>query len=160
MTEYQWLLFLHVTGAFLLVGGSVVAVVLNVSAMRRERPSEVTLLLGLVRFAVAAIGAGVLLTLVFGLWLVSAAPEDYSYGSFWVIAAVVLWVVSNALGWRGGERDKQTRELAERLATEGDDAPSPALRARLRDPVSLVLPYGSGVAVLLILVDMIWKPGA
>ena len=159
MGEYQWLLFFHVTGAFLLVGGSVLAVVLNVSALRRERPSEIALLLNLVRFAVAAIGAGVLLTIVFGLWLVSAAPYGYSYGSFWVIAALVLWVVANALGWRGGERDKHTRELAERLAAEGD-APSGALRARLRDPVSLALSYGSGLAVLLIVVDMLWKPGA
>lgn len=159
MDKYQWLLFLHVTGAFLLVGGSVLAVVLNLSALGRERPSEVALLLGLVRFAVAAIAGGVLLTLVFGLWLVSAAPENYSYGSFWVIAALVLWVVANALGSRGGKRDRDTRKLAERLAAEGD-APSRELHARLRDPVSLVLSYGSGLAVLLILVDMIWKPGA
>jgi hypothetical protein len=159
MDKYQWLLFFHVTGAFLLVGGSVVAVVLNVSALRRQRPSEIALLLGLVRFAVAAIGVGMLVTIAFGLWLVSAAPYDYSYGSFWVIAALVLWAASNALGSRGGKRDRETRVLAERLAAAGD-APSAELSARLRDPVSLALSYGSGLAVLLILVDMIWKPGA
>jgi uncharacterized membrane protein len=159
VSKYDWLLFLHVTGAFLLVGGSVVAVVLNLSAMRRERPSEIALLLRLTLIAVAAIGAGVLITLAFGLWLVSASPYDYSYGSFWVIAAIVLWVLSNALGWSGGKRDRRTRELAEQLAAEGD-LPSPELRARLRDPLSLAASYGSGFGVLLILIDMIWKPGA
>jgi uncharacterized membrane protein len=159
MSEYQWLLFVHVTGAFLLVGGSVVAVVLNLTALRRERPSEIALLLGLARFAVAAIGTGLLVTIAIGLWLVRAAPYGYSYGSFWTIAALVLWLVAGALGSRGGRRDRETRELAERLAGQGD-APSEALRARLRDPVSLALSYGSGLAVLLILVDMIWKPGA
>jgi uncharacterized membrane protein len=51
------------------------------------------------------------------------------------------------------------RELAERLAAEGD-APSAELAARLRDPVWLALSWGSGVAVIAILALMIWKPGA
>jgi uncharacterized membrane protein len=159
MSKYDWLLFLHVTGAFLLVGGSVTAATLLFSAVRRERPSEVALFLGLIRFAVPAIGAGALLTLVFGLWLVSAAPWAYGYGSFWVIAALVLWVLANALGKFGGDRAEAARKLAVQLAGEGD-APSPELRARLRDPRMLALNYGSGLLVLLILVDMIWKPGA
>ena len=49
MTTYDWLLFLHITGAFLLVGGAVVAIVLDIAAPSRERPSEIALLLGLVR---------------------------------------------------------------------------------------------------------------
>ena len=159
MSKYDWLLFLHVTGAFFLVAGSVMAAVLLFSALRRERPSEIALFLGLIRFAVPAIGAGALLTLVFGLWLVSAAGYDYSYGSFWVIAAVVLWVLANAIGKVGGDRAEATRKLAVQLAGQGD-APSAELRARLRDPRTLALNYGSGLLVLLILVDMIWKPGA
>ena len=39
MNKYDWLLFLHITGAFLLVGGGVVAAALNVAALRRDRPS-------------------------------------------------------------------------------------------------------------------------
>jgi hypothetical protein len=34
------------------------------------------------------------------------------------------------------------------------------LRARLRDPVSLGLSWGSGLVVIVILALMIWKPGA
>ena len=157
VSKYDWLLVFHVTGAFLLIGGTVMGGVFNIAALRRERPSEIALLLGLTRWAVVAISAGVLLTLVFGLWLVSV--RGYSYGSFWVIAALVLWVLANALGGAGGRREKEKRLLAERLAAESD-APSPELRSRLRDPVALGLSYASGVAVLLILVDMIWKPGA
>src|SRR5262249_46503248 len=81
LSTYQWLLALHVTGAFLLVGGSVAAGVLSTMALKRERPSEVALFLGLVRAAVPAIGLGSLLTLVLGLWLVHEA--HYSYGDFW-----------------------------------------------------------------------------
>jgi uncharacterized membrane protein len=159
VSKYDWLLFLHVTGAFLLVGGSVMGAVLLFSALRRERPSEIALILGLTRFAVPAIGAGSLLTIVFGLWLVSAAGYDYSYGSFWVVAALVLWVLANALGKLGGDRAEAARKLAVELAAQAD-APSPDLSAQLRDPKMLALNYGSGLLVLLILVDMIWKPGA
>ena len=159
MSKYQWLLFLHVTGAFFLIGGSVIAATLMIAARRRQRPSEIALLLGLVLIGVVAIGVGVLMTLVFGLWLVSAAPYNYSYGSFWIVAAITLWVVSNALGWAGSGRDRRTRELAQRLAAEGD-APSDELNARLRDPVTMLAQYGSGLGILLLLIDMIWKPGA
>jgi uncharacterized membrane protein len=157
MSLYQWLLALHVTGAFFVIGGSVLAATLAVFAQRRERPSEVALFLGLTRVAVVAIGVGFLLTIVLGLWLVHEA--HFSYADAWVIASIVLWVVAGALGSRGGERDKETRLLAERLAAEGDE-PSAELRARLRDPVSLALSWGSGVAVLAILALMIWKPGS
>jgi hypothetical protein len=33
------------------------------------------------------------------------------------------------------------------------------LRARMRDPITLALSWGSGLAVVAILVIMIWKPG-
>ena len=155
---YEWLLFLHVTGAFLLLGGTVAGGVLNVAAMQRERPSEIALLLKLTRAAVALIGAGMILTIVFGIWLV--IDEDvYDILDGWIVATLLLWVLANALGGAGGRRDRHTRELAERLAVEGD-APSPDRRARVRDPVSVALSYGSGVVVLVILVLMIWKPGA
>lgn len=101
------------------------------------------------------ITGAVLLTLVFGLWLVRAA--GYSYADGWVVAAIVLWGVANALGGIGGRREERTRELAERLAGE-DDVATPELEARLRDPVSLSVNFGSGAAVLAILALMFWKP--
>ncbi|HYX89457.1 MAG TPA: DUF2269 family protein [Gaiellaceae bacterium] len=158
MSRYQWLLFFHVGGAFLLIGGAVVAAVLNVAALRRgRRPSEIALLFGLVRIGVVAIVAGALLTLVFGLWLVHEA--GYGYGDGWIVAALVLWVLGNAAGGYGGRRDERTAELARQLADEGD-APSSALDARVRDPLSLALSYGSGLIMLAVLGLMIWKPGA
>jgi hypothetical protein len=49
--------------------------------------------------------------------------------------------------------------LAERLAADGD-TPSGELRALLRDPRGNAPSYVAGAATLLILVLMIWKPGA
>lgn len=157
MDLYDWLLFLHVAGAFMVLGGAVMAVIFNVTALRRERPSEIALLYKLTQTAAALVSTGMLVTLAIGLWLVHEA--HYGYGETWVVLALVLWVVSGALGGIGGGREKQTRLLAERLSGEGD-ALTGELRGRLRDPVTLGLSYGSGVLVLVILILMIWKPGA
>jgi uncharacterized membrane protein len=111
----------------------------------------------LIRFAVPLIGAGLLLTLVIGLWLVHNV--GYGYGQTWIVAAIVLWVVGSALGNIDGKYQRQTGELAQRLAAEGD-APSPELRARLLNPLALVITYASGLTAFAVLGLMIWKPGA
>jgi uncharacterized membrane protein len=157
VSTYQWLLFFHVSGAFLLFGGAVVAGALNLAALGRDRPSEIVLLFGLIRIAVGAILLGTLLAFVFGLWLVHEA--GYGYGDGWVVAAIVLLILGNALGGVGGRRDDRTAKLARELAAAGD-APSPDLRARVRDPISLALSYGSGLVLVALLGIMIWKPGA
>ena len=157
MTKYDWLLFLHMTGAFLFLGAAVVAIVLNVAALRRNRPSEIALLLRLIAQTTVGFIVGLLLLLVFGLWLVHEA--GYGYGDGWIVAALVLFVLSNVLGAVGGARAKPARDLAERLAAEGDQ-PSAELTARLRDPVTLALDYGAALLGFAGLVLMIWKPGA
>ena len=157
MSKYDWVLFLHVTGAFLLLGGAVIAGVFSIAALRRERPSEIAALLRLTRWGVTSVSIGVLMTLAFGLWLVDIA--GYGWGDAWIVISLVLWVVSTALGGVGGRRDRETRRLAERLAAEGD-APAAELRARLRDPFSLGLSWASGMVAVAILALMIWKPGA
>ncbi|HWJ33383.1 MAG TPA: DUF2269 family protein [Gaiellaceae bacterium] len=157
MDRYHWLLVFHMTGALLLLGGAVFGAILNLAALRRDRPSEVVVLYRLVRIAVMAISVGMPLTLVFGLWLV-ADLDFVKWGNTWVILALILWVVGGALGGIGGRREKETRLLAERLAAEGD-APSAELSARMRDPLTLALSWGSGLAIIAILALMIWKPG-
>jgi uncharacterized membrane protein len=151
----QWLLMLHVTGAFFLVSGSVAAGVLNVLAARAERPSETALLLGLIRITVIAIGIGAAGTLIFGIWLWH--EQGYGIGTFWIWAALVLWVIANALGGIGGKHQERTRKLAEQLAAAGDTK-SEELRALLRDPRGNALSWLAGAATLAILVLMIWKP--
>jgi uncharacterized membrane protein len=158
MDRYQWLLVFHMTGAFMVLGGAMMAGIFNIAALRRERPSEIVLLFRLTRYAVTSITAGMVVALAFGIWLV-VDVDFVKWSNAWVIVALILWFVANALGGIGGRRDKRTRELAEQLEAQGDQ-PSPELRARLRDPVSLALSWGSGLAVVAILALMIWKPGA
>lgn len=157
MSKYDWLLFLHITGAFLLLSGGVVAAALNMAALRRDRPSEILLLFGLIRIAVASIIAGTVLAFVFGLWLVNEV--GYGYGDGWIVAAIVLLILGNAIGGFAGSRDARTAKFAQQLLAEGD-TPSEELRARVRDPINLVCNYGSGLILVALLAIMIWKPGA
>jgi uncharacterized membrane protein len=156
--RYQWLLVFHLAGAFMVLGGATMAAVFNVSALRRERPSEIVVLFRLTRFAVRSITVGMVVALAFGIWLI-ADVDFVKWSNTWVIVAVILWFVANALGGIGGRRDKRARQFAEELAAQ-DDQPSAELRARLRDPVSLAFSWGSGLAVIAILALMIWKPGS
>ena len=157
MSTYDWLVMLHVTGAFLFLGGGAAAGILNARAWYAERPSEVALLLRLIaRVAVPVLGIGSITSLVLGIWLVHHA--GYSYGTFWVWAAIVLWVVAGALGARGGRYQTKAGEEAARLAGAGDTMTA-ELRALVRDPLGNALSYGSGLTLLLILILMVWKPG-
>ena len=151
----QWLLFLHLAGAFLFVSGAVAAAVLRLAAMRRERPSEVALLLRAVRPAAPLIGAGLLLALVFGFWL--ADRLGYDLGSRWLAATFALLAWAVAVGGLTGRQDRRTRELAERLTREGD-APSAELARRLRDPLNLALNASLLVATVAIVALMVWRP--
>ena len=157
MATAQWLLGFHLVGAFLFVSGAVAVGALHSVALRRERPSEIALLLRLTRPAVALVGLGSLVTIGFGIWL--AKHDGFSLGDGWLSAALALWVASIVLGGAGGRSARHTRYLAERLAAEGD-APSDDLRRALRNPAANALNWLSFLALVAILALMIWKPGA
>jgi len=158
MSTYDWILFLHVTGAFVFLGAAVLAWVLGIAAALRERPSEIALLMGLTRTAAVGFGIGTTFLLVFGIWLV-VDLDDYSIGDGWILAALALFIASIVIGALGGSRDKRTILLAQRLANEGD-APNAELTAAVRDTRALLYNLASTVAGFAVLALMIFKPGA
>ena len=153
--SHEWLLFLHLTGAFLFVAGAVAAALLRVAAMRRERSSEAALLLRTARLAIPVIVAGLVLVVAFGFWL--AARLDLGLSATWLTATFVLvgWIL--VVGGVAGRQDRHTRELAERLAAE-ENAPSVELRRRLLDPANLALNASLLLATIAIVALMVWKP--
>jgi uncharacterized membrane protein len=157
VSTFDWLLMLHITGAFLLIGGSVAAGILNTFALRAERPSDTAFMLRMIRPTLPIIGIGSIAALIFGLWLVHEQQEVKLF-SFWILAALVLWAVMNALGGAGGKHQERTRHVAERLAAEGDSSDD-ELKALLHDRRGNAMSWLAGLAALLLLIDMIWKPG-
>lgn len=144
----------HLIAAFAFVSGAVLAGVLQWAAFHRDRPSEILILLRLIRPAVLVITVAAFATLGFGLAL---AHHLGATSALWVRSAVVLWIVSVIFGGTGGGRQRQARYLAQALATRGD-APSAELKRALRDPISLALNSVSFAALLAILVVMVWQP--
>jgi len=76
-----------------------------------------------------------------------------------VIAALVLWAIGGFVGQQSGQGYQAGGELAEKLAAEGTTS-SPELAEIFGTSRAFWFHIATGVVVVLILVDMIWKPGA
>ena len=159
MSLYDWLLFLHVLSAFAVVTAQVVFTFVILASRRLEAAGEVLRVLRLSRPGEILIPIGSIGVLVFGLWI---AIEDRGYEPWngWIVAAIVLWALVAAVGVRAGKLYAAVNDRARTLVAEGRDGASPELAAMLRARKPLVLHIVSLAIVLLLLLDMIFKPGA
>jgi hypothetical protein len=157
----SWLLSLHVLAAFA-VAAPVAALLITAVALRSGSPSRAPAFRGLVRASGIVFRAGVVATLVFGIWLVLTRAA-YSVLDAWVIAALVLWLAIGGLGDAAISRlRKATNEVQGPAAADGTGtdvaAPEAGPAASLRRAVWLEA--GAAVAVLAELAVMLWRPGA
>jgi hypothetical protein len=134
MSLYEWLLFLHLLAAFMLVSGVVLYSVL-VLGPAGEATSR-----ALGPPALALWNVGGLGVLVFGVWL-ALEVDGYELWDGWIIAALVLWFVASAAGGRLGAGVREGEGI------KGVDGAG-------------VMVAVMGLATLLLLIDMIFKPGA
>ena len=131
-----------------------------VAARSVNRPVESLRYFRVAKPANVLVVIGTMGTLVFGLWLAIDA-DAYQVWDGWVLIALALWLVAAGTGQRGGQTYAKAAKLAARLDGEGrGDQPSEELRVRLQDRLAMWLNVISSLAVVLILIDMIYKPGA
>jgi uncharacterized membrane protein len=160
MSFYDWLLFLHVASGFALVGSLVVYWFIAVVGRNVDRPSESLRFFRIAQPANVLAIVGTLGTIIFGIWL-AIDSDAFQVWDGWVLAALALWVFGTAAAARGGQAYTAAQKLAVRLAGEGrGDEPSSELRVLLQDRRAMWLNILSTAAILLILVLMIYKPGA
>ena len=95
MSRYDWLLFLHLIGAFAATGSVVVFSVLLLGG-DRVAGAQLTFL------GRRLWDVGGLLTLVFGIWL-ALDVDGYGLLDGWILAAFVLWAIAAGTGIRLGE---------------------------------------------------------
>jgi len=155
----DWILALHVLSAFAYVAGIVLFWVLVVAIRRTDTPDGTIRMEPVVKVGNASVGIGAGGTIVFGIWLA------FSYGGYdiwdpWIIAALVLWVLAAETGRRTGAEYMAGMTKAQELEAAGQSGPSAELLAINRTQRGLVMHTLSSALVLLILIDMIWKPGA
>jgi uncharacterized membrane protein len=155
----DWLLALHLISAALLVGAIFWFIVVLVAARRAQRPAEAAAYFRTVRLAVPLVGAGSLLVLLFGVWL-AFDKDGYHIWDPWILAAIVLWAIASGAGQRSGVGMADAAKLANQEAGSGAETASPALLEALRAPQALNLQMLSIACVILILIDMVFKPGA
>ena len=159
MSVDQWLLALHVLSAFSLVAGMILFWVLVVAGWRTDTPADLLRMGPLSKVAGAAIGIGMGGTIVLGVFL-AFSIGGYDIWDGWIVAAIVLWVAGAALGQRAGAAYAAPVKKAQELQAAGQTGPSAELLALNRTTKGLVLQVLVTVVVLLIVIDMIWKPGA
>ncbi len=131
---YHALLFFHVLAAFFLVSG-----VVMYSAFALGSPvNRATRLVAESLWGIGALG-----TIVLGIWLALNRPE-YDLLDGWIIAALVLWVLAMGSG----------AQASRGMRAEGDDA------ALAVDRRTLFAHWMRVLYVVLLLLVMVWKPGA
>jgi uncharacterized membrane protein len=155
----DWMLALHVLSAFAFVAGIVLFWVLIVAVRRTDTPEGTIRMEPMVKVGNAAVGIGMGGTIVLGIFL-AFSVGGYDIWDGWIIAALVLWVLAAEVGRRTGAAYKRGMTKAEELKVAGKTGPSSELLAINRTQTGLVMHALATVIVILILVDMIWKPGA
>ena len=159
MTFDDWLLALHVLSAFAYVGGIVLFWVLIV-AVRKTNTADGTIRMEpIVKVGNVAVAIGGVGTILLGIWL-AFKLDSYAIWDGWIVAALVLWVLSTPIGQRTGVEYTRGLTKAKELDAAGQTGPNAELLALNRTTRGVVLHGLASLTVLLILLDMIFKPGA
>jgi hypothetical protein len=155
----QWILALHVLSAFALVAALVLFWVMIVAVRGTDTPEGTIRMAPVAKVGNVAAGIGGMGTIVFGVWL-AFSVGGYDIWDGWIIAAIVLWFVATGVGGRTAKEYMAGMKKAEELQAAGQTGPSTELLAINRTQRGVVLHAVGSLVTLLILIDMIWKPGA
>jgi len=155
----DWMLALHVLAAFSYVAGVILFWVLVVAVRKTDTPEGTIRMEPVAKVGTAAVGIGAVGTIVLGIWL-AFRLDSYAIWDGWIIAALVLWAVAGAVGKRTGDEYTKGSTKAKELQAEGHTGPSAELLALNRTQTGLLMQSLSSLVLLLILLDMIFKPGA
>jgi hypothetical protein len=136
---YDWLLFLHVLGAFLAVGALTALWALILSSRGAAPIVSPDSAMRFGRSAGILVGVGMVGALVFGIWL-AIDVDGYQLWDGWILASLAIWAIS---GWAGGQSGKA-------FASDAVGGRQAGIRYQAINSV--------GLFVILLL--MIWKPGA
>ena len=147
------MLAFHVLSAFAIAAALVLFSVMVYRGRRMTTIEETRLLFRLGPLGGVLIGAGIGLTLVFGV-ILAVHSNTFNIWDGWVIAGIVLWAAFAAVGQRTGKYYTDVQKLVEKDGTEAE-----AL-ALLRAPTGALLHLATVGLFVLILLDMIFKPGA
>jgi hypothetical protein len=132
---YDWMLALHLLAAFSVAAALVLFSALVVAGRRMTTLEETRLLFRVAPNGTPLIAAGMLVTLV---------------------AGIVLWAIVGGIGQRSGAYYTEVQKVAE----GGDPNAESEVVSRLRAPTGARLHALTVLVFVLLVLDMIFKPGA
>jgi hypothetical protein len=159
MTFEDWIFSIHLLFAATLVGSLVMSWIVVVSMRTADTPATTLNLHWVALVATGATIVGLGGVIVLGIWLAILRIEFHPWDG-WVIAAIVLWAVATVALLRSFVEYEKPARKAKALIAAGQTGTSPELTALNRTAIGLALRVVASLAVVLIVVDMIWKPGA
>jgi predicted outer membrane lipoprotein len=150
----DWMLGLHLVSAFAVASALVLFSILVFSGRRMTTLEQTRTLFRVAPMGNVLITAGLVLVLVFGV-ILSVDSDRFNIWDAWIIVAILLLIAFGGVGQRSGAYYMDVQKLAE--SPEGNEA---EVLARLRAPTGAMLHYATVALFVLILLDMIFKPGA
>ena len=155
MGFYAWMLSLHLLAAFSIASALVLYTRLVVSGRRMATLEQTRLLFRVAPLGTPLIAAGSLLVLILGV-ILAIDSNRFEIWNGWVIAAIVLWALLGRIGQRTGAYYTAVQQLAE----SGGEGAEQEVIARLQARTGAVLHLATLAVFVLLLLDMIFKPGA
>jgi hypothetical protein len=155
----DWIFALHLLGAATLVGSLVMSWIVVVALRSADTPGATLSINRVAMVGTAAIVVGLVVAIVFGIWL-AILRDAFQVWDGWVIAAIVLWCIATVALLRSFAVYAKPVKIARALLASGQTGASPELTALNRTSTGLLLRALASAAIVLIVIDMIWKPGA
>jgi len=159
MSFEDWIFALHLLTAATLVGSLVMSWIVVVALRSADTPTATLSLNRVAIVATATTAVGLVGAIGFGIWL-AILRDDFRLWDGWVMAAILLWSIATVALGRSVAEYARPAEKARVLAASGHTGPSPELTALNRTRTGLALRALGSAAIVLIVIDMIWKPGA
>jgi hypothetical protein len=151
----DWMLALHLISAFAVASSLVLFSVLVFNGRRMTTLEQTRTLFRVAPMGNVLITAGLGLVLLFGV-ILALDSDRFNIWDGWVIAAIILFAIFGAVGQRAGVYYTNVQKLAE----EPGGANEAEVLARLKASTGVTLHYATVALFVLILLDMIFKPGA
>lgn len=155
MDFYDWMLALHLLSAFAVATAIVLYSILVLNGRRMTTLEQTRALWRVAPVGAPLIGAGMGLVLVFGV-ILALDSDDFELWDPWVIVGIVLWVLLGAIGRSSGNYYMGV----EKVAKEGGPDAERTVLESLRSSIGMRLHLATVGLFLLLVLDMIFKPGA
>jgi hypothetical protein len=149
----SWMLAFHLIAAFAIAAALVLFSVMVYSGRRMTTLEQTRLIFRVGPLGGILIAAGIGLVFVFGV-ILAIDSDQFNIWDGWVIAGIVLWALFAGVGQRTGKFYTDVQKLSEQDGSEAE------VLAQLRAPTGALLHLATVGLFLLIVLDMIFKPGA